>query len=99
MIDNSDIVLFEANDLRDKMSLVVSRDPVWPGSLYFNLKLRQFRSFKSKLAVIREYLFNNEECISQELILTNPEIVELRDILNEFLEERAAKTRNNNDRD
>jgi hypothetical protein len=97
MTNYEDIVLFEANDFRDKMSLVVSRDPTWDGSLYVNLKLRQFRSFKSKLAVIKEYIFNTEECISQELILTYPEIKELRDKLNEFLEERAAKLRNNND--
>jgi hypothetical protein len=99
MTNYEDIVLFEANDFRDKMSLVISRDPTWDGSIYLNLKLRQFRSFKGKLAVAKEYLFNNEECISQELILTYPEIVELRDKLNEFLEERATKTRNNNDRD
>jgi hypothetical protein len=94
VLAESDTVVFEAHDFRDKMSLVISRDSPQGGiCLYFNLKLRQFRSFKSKLAVVKEYLFNNREYISQELILTSGEIKNLRDKLNVFLEQRDERVR------
>lgn len=87
-----DFVIFEAHDFRDKMSLVVSRDDdASRVCLYVNLTLRQFRSFRSKLSVIREYLFNNSEYISQELILSTNEIKDLRDKLDGFLQERAER--------